>query len=189
MLRKIGVSYCVSRDPDIISRADKLILPGVGAFGQGMENLQQMNLIPALEEAVIKNDVPILGICIGMHLFTRGSEEGEGAGLSWIAADSVKFSFEEEKPVKRMKIPHMGWNYVRPSASSKLYSGWEGDKRFYFVHSYHVVCDDPAIVASETQYGHPFTSSVEFGNIFGVQFHPEKSHKFGMELLTRFARI
>lgn len=189
MLRKIGVDYCVSSEADEISESTRLILPGVGAFASGMDRLRERDLIASLEHAVLERRVPILGICLGMHLFTRKSEEGGGSGLGWIAADSVKFKSLVDASGRALKVPHMGWNRVNASPYSKLLADWDGDSRFYFVHSYHVKCDTPDLVAGDTLYGKPFTSSIGQDNIFGVQFHPEKSHKFGMRLLKRFASI
>jgi glutamine amidotransferase len=189
MLRKIGVRHQLSSDPNRVAGAAKLILPGVGAFSQGMEGIRSRSLIPALERSVVDNGVPILGICLGMHLLTQSSEEGEGLGLGWIDASCVKFHFSGNDADQRLKIPHMGWNHVLPNPQSKLYAGWNDIPRFYFVHSYYVLCRDPLDAASTTEYGIPFASSIERGHIYGVQFHPEKSHKFGMELLSRFAAL
>jgi glutamine amidotransferase len=189
MLKKIGTEYRVSSEPDVIATSNRLILPGVGAFESGMENLRERGLIAPLERAVLERKVPILGICLGMHLFTRRSEEGGGEGLGWVAADSVKFRSLTDAAGRSLKVPHMGWNLLKIQPYSRLFEDWKGEARFYFVHSYHVSCDDPKLVAGETDYGGPFTSSIDQDNIFGVQFHPEKSHRFGMRLLTRFVSL
>lgn len=186
MLRKIGSKNKVSSDIEEILSADKLILPGVGAFDRGMKKLAELNLVDALNEKVIKNKTPVLGICLGMQLLTKGSEEGTLPGLGWIDANTIKFNFSGSDTSK-LKIPHMGWNFVRSKDSSPLYRGWDEEKRFYFVHSYHVVCEKEGNISGKTTYGLEFASSIEQDHIFGVQFHPEKSHKYGKHLLSNFA--
>ena len=186
MMKKIGASAVISSKISDIEKADKLILPGVGAFDNGMKNLSERGLIQVLNDKVIKDATPILGICLGMQLFAKRSEEGILDGLGWIDAETVKFRFEGDKT--DLKIPHMGWNYLKIAKEHPLF-GDLGDKpRFYFVHSYHVVCNSSEDVLATTYYGYDFVSSINRGNIFGVQFHPEKSHKFGMRLLTNWAK-
>lgn len=185
MLKRIGFDAVVSRDPDRITSADKLILPGVGAFDTGMTNLDRFGLLPALEEKVVRGGTPVLGICLGMELLVRGSEEGACAGLGWIEGRTVRFRFTDGQG--DLNVPHMGWNNVRPVAGAKTLAALTADARFYFVHSYHVVCDRENDVAGWTHYGYEFASVVERGNVMGTQFHPEKSHRFGMQLLTNFA--
>jgi len=184
MLKKIGAGGRISSDPDVIRNADRLILPGVGAFDQGMANLDRLGLIPVLNETVLDGRTPVLGICLGMQLMTKTSEEGKTAGLGWIDAKTVKFHHD---PPLALKVPHMGWNVIIPKKGSPLLTGMYTDPRFYFVHSFHAVCADPEDILSTTPYGYEFTSSFQRGNIIGVQFHPEKSHKFGMRLLKNFA--
>ena len=186
MLKKIGAEACVSGDPAAIACADKLILPGVGAFDNGMANLTQRGLIPALTEAVLQRRAPILGLCLGMQLFGRRSEEGRVAGLGWIDGECIRFRFEGEQA--RLKIPHMGWNQVQIASRPSPLQGMPEHTRFYFVHSYHMRCADPAAVLTTTDYGGRFVSGVMRDNIIGLQFHPEKSHRFGMELFRNFAR-
>lgn len=185
MLKKIGIEAVVSSDPAVIERADKLVLPGVGAFDAGMKNLTERGLIPVLTSRVREQRTPLLGVCLGMQLFCRRSEEGQEAGLGWLDAEVIRFRFDNNPA--NLKIPHMGWDTVSVRQPHSLFHGLEADNRFYFVHSYHVVCQARNNVLTETLYGFDFTSAVVSDNIIGVQFHPEKSHKFGMRLLQNFA--
>jgi imidazole glycerol-phosphate synthase subunit HisH len=187
MFKKIGISAISSSNSDQIEKAEKLILPGVGSFDAGMENLKRSGLIPTLNEKVIKKKTPILGICLGMQLFGTKSEEGGMSGLGWIDAETARFKFSEGQPY--LKIPHMGWNNVILKRVSELYKDMPEDPRFYFVHSYHLVCNNEKEIVAKTFYGYEFASIVQKENIYGVQFHPEKSHKFGMKLLKNFAEI
>jgi glutamine amidotransferase len=183
MLKKIDAEGIVSSDPDLIKRADKLILPGVGSFDEGMKNLKASLLIPVIEDKVMKEKTPILGICLGMQLFAKKSEEGVLDGLGWIDAEVKKFNFRNDG----LKIPHMGWNTVAVLKRDEFLGDMPDPSRFYFVHSYYLVCNDKKDALLVTDYGHPFVSAVKKDNIIGVQFHPEKSHKFGMKLLENFA--
>ena len=187
MLKKIGVQAIVSSLPEDILQADKLILPGVGAFDNGMANLKESSLLSVLNEKVLAKKTPILGICLGMQLLTRRSAEGRLEGLGWVEADTVRFRFGKEEST--LKVPHMGWNTVRFKPGSILSSGLENEARFYFVHSFHVVCDREENVAGKTFYGYEFSSAIQNGNIMGVQFHPEKSHKYGLRLLKNFVEM
>lgn len=180
MLKKVGAESVISGDPDVLRKATKLILPGVGAFDTGMRHLADSGLIGVLNELVLEKQVPVLGICLGMQLLSRKSEEGTLPGLGWIAADTVKFQLPE------LRVPHMGWNTLRPTNGSVLFQGYQEEPRYYFVHSYHVVCDDPHDAAGITHYGTDFTAAVQRANVMGAQFHPEKSHKFGMQLFRNF---
>lgn len=184
MLKKAGFDSLISSSADDINRADKLVLPGVGSFDNGMEHLRKLGLADILSDKVVAQKTPILGICLGMQLFSKQSEEGVLPGLGWIDAETVRFRFDGQAA---MKVPHMGWNAVTPVKDNPLID-LEADReaRFYFVHSYHVECRDPDDVIATTRYGYDFTSVVRHGNIFGVQFHPEKSHKFGLRLLRNF---
>lgn len=177
----------ISGDPEQVAEADKLILPGVGAFDQGMRNLHERGLTAALNHAVLDRRVPILGICLGVQLFTRRSEEGSQPGLGWMAADTVRFRFKD--PRSDFKVPHMGWNRVTPAKSDPLIQALPHEPRFYFVHSYHLVCDDPSDVLLWTEHGHQFASAIRHRNIWGTQFHPEKSHKFGLALMRNFIAL
>jgi glutamine amidotransferase len=184
MLRKLGCEAVVTRDPAALRSATKLILPGIGAFDHGMQKLAEHDLIDVLNERVLTHRVPVLGICLGMQLFGQGSEEGSRPGLGWVAARSVRFRSEPASP---LKIPHMGWNTVTPAQPESNRLGLGDDDRFYFVHSFHVVCEQADDVLATATYGEPFTAALGHGNIVGVQFHPEKSHRYGLRLLRWFA--
>lgn len=184
MLKKSGFSAEISSDPMIISNADKLILPGVGSFDYGMRKLKELGLISVLNKCVIDNSVSILGICLGIQLFCNTSEEGVESGLGWINADVVKFNSERMESFQ--KIPHMGWAETQSHNENKLICLDEVIPRYYYVHSYHLDCHDRSLVLSTAKYGYEFVSAIQSGNIIGVQFHPEKSHRFGMALLKNF---
>jgi glutamine amidotransferase len=187
MLRKLGIQARLTSKPDEVASATKLILPGVGAFDNGMENLSRLGLMPVLDEAVRGRKVPVLGICLGAQLMTRSSQEGKLPGLGWIAAETTRF-FSRGEAV-RMPVPHMGWNHVLACKESPLLTGLAADARFYFVHSYHFLCEQPEDALLSAEYGYSFTAAFSRENIYGVQFHPEKSHKFGMRLLSSFAAL
>jgi len=189
MLKKIGCDSVITSDVDEISRASRLILPGVGAFDNGMKHIEQMGLLDVLNEMVLRRGVPVLGICLGMQLITRRSEEGVLAGLGWIEADTVRFKFDPQ--AGGLKIPHMGWNVAHPRHCDTLFRGLEDaeDVAFYFVHSYHVVCDQEQDVLATAMHGYEFVCAIEKGNILATQFHPEKSHRYGMGLLKNFVEI
>ena len=183
MLRKIGVDATVTSDPKAIASADKLILPGVGAFDRAMGNLDRLGIVPLLNELVIDKRIPVLGICLGMQLMTGTSAEGGLKGLGWIDAETLKFGNIAQR------VPHMGWNNVDIVREDPLFRGMYPEPRFYFVHSYYVKCNDPSNILTTTSYGENFCSSFVKDNIHGVQYHPEKSHKFGMLLLKNFAEM
>jgi imidazole glycerol-phosphate synthase subunit HisH len=185
MLKKVGASAQIVSDVSLIAKADKLILPGVGAFDHGMLNLKQAGLIEILNDIVLAKSVPILGICLGMQLMTKRSEEGALPGLGWVDAETVRFKFEKEE--KYLKIPHMGWNTVKFCKNTDLFKGIQQEPRFYFVHSYHAVCKNDEDILTKTMHGYEFVSSFSHKNITGVQFHPEKSHKYGMDFLRNWA--
>lgn len=183
MLRKIGVASSFATKPEQIAEATALILPGVGHFDTGMKNLTESGLVPALTARVMEKKIPILGICLGVQLFARGSEEGTAPGLGWIGADVKRFNFPDGK---KLAVPHMGWNEVE-TTDAVLFKGQQpGETRYYFVHSYHLVADDNADVAAWANYGYRFAAAVRKDNISGAQFHPEKSHKHGMALLRNW---
>ena len=186
MLYKIGVPSMLTYDIEQIEKADKLILPGVGAFDVGMQRLEERGLAAAIKKHAIEDQKPLLGICLGMQLLGRKSEEGKENGLGLIPFENKRFVFEGNT---HLKIPHMGWNIaVTTQEQDPLVKGHTKEQRYYFVHSYHAVCDSEDNVLMRCEYGYPFTAAVKNGNIYGVQFHPEKSHKFGMALLENFAR-
>ncbi|MCG2462598.1 imidazole glycerol phosphate synthase subunit HisH [Flavobacteriaceae bacterium F89] len=187
MLKKAGVGEAlISGNPRDIEKATKLILPGVGHFDYGMIQLQESGLIEVLNKKVLEEKIPILGICLGAQLLTRGSEEGSQKGLGWIDADTVKF--DKSKLGQKLKIPHMGWSEVRFNKEVPLFKDMPLESRFYFVHSYHLVCDRLEDVAVTSKHGYKFTAGLIKDNILGMQFHPEKSHKFGMQLLQNFIK-
>jgi len=191
MLDHLGIAARAARTPAELANADRLILPGVGAFDHGMARLHASGLLPTLEERVLREHIPVLGICLGMQLLGHSSEEGASAGLGWVPARTIRFDFGPDP--KRLRIPHMGWNDVRPAAPGNLLDLGLDDlgfgPRFYFVHSYHVVCDHAEDVAGITEHGIRFTAALQRGHIHGVQFHPEKSHRWGKLLLARFAAL
>ena len=183
MLKKLGFESEITADPARIRSASKLILPGVGAFDAGMEGLERSGLITVLNERAVGGSVPILGICLGMHLMTRRSQEGQRPGLDWVDAEAVRF--ECSSAIQR--IPHMGWNSTKTTRPDPLTDNLPPDARYYFVHSYFVRCHDINDVLLTTTYGSEFHSGFHSMNLWGVQFHPEKSHRFGMALLRNFA--
>lgn len=187
MLKKIGAAARISSDPDEIRAAEKLILPGVGAFDTGMRQLNECGLIDLLNEKVLAKKTPVLGVCLGMHLLVQKSEEGILPGLGWIDGETVRFHFDRSQ--SELKIPHMGWNDITIQRSDPLLNDLEEEARFYFVHSYHLQCHDSDDVTAVTHHGYEFPSVVRRGNIMGTQFHPEKSHRFGMQLYRNFVEL
>jgi imidazole glycerol-phosphate synthase subunit HisH len=185
MLKKIGVPSLITSSERDIAIAEKLILPGVGAFDTCVEKLQQSGLMEVLNKKVTIEKIPVLGVCVGMQLLAQGSEEGKLPGLGWIEGKIVKFK-QEQLPANT-KIPHMGWTDVVVAKQSKLFDDMYDEPRFYFVHSYHAQLSDESDALVYADYGYRFVAAVERANIMGVQFHPEKSHKFGMKLLGNFA--
>ena len=186
MLKKIGATCCVSNNREEILSADKLILPGVGAFDQGMKRLHEAGLDEAiLEAAAAKKKPEIMGLCLGMQLLTSGSEEGRLQGLNLIPGYAKKFKVDIHS---KLKVPHMGWNIVKPAKSHYLLNKLPEESRFYFVHSYYVECDDRTDVLMNSIYYRQFDSGIQRDNISGFQFHPEKSHSFGSKLFSNFAK-
>jgi imidazole glycerol-phosphate synthase subunit HisH len=186
MLSYMGFPSLVTSSDRDIGNADKIVLPGVGAFDSAMRNIQELGLFQALNKRALIDKIPVLGICLGMQILTQRSEEGSMPGFGWIPGKVVRFRFDNG--TERLKIPHMGWNFVSPIKSSPLFANMPQEMRFYFVHSYHVVCDNEGDVLCATHYGFDFCSGIEHGNIFGTQFHPEKSHRYGMQLLENFVK-
>ena len=183
MLKRINVQSVIVKSPRDLM-AEKIILPGVGSFDTGMNNLLNDGWIEVLNEKVLKEKVPALGICLGMQLMTNRSEEGHLGGLGWIDGEVLKF------PANKLKIPHMGWNIVRAvNGDASILRSEIDELRFYFVHSFYVKVYNPSDELGVTYYGDSFTSAFRRQNIYGVQFHPEKSHKFGMMLLKNFAAL
>lgn len=186
MLKYLGYDSIVSGDPERIRQADKLILPGVGHFGMAMDVIKKSDFLDILNYKVLEEKTPILGICLGMQLLLEYSEEGDCDGLGWIPGRVKKFEFPGQP---QFKIPHMGWDYIEKCKDSPLFADPVGGERYYFVHSYYVQCANREDAAATTDYGIHFDSVVERGNIMGTQFHPEKSHKFGMGILRNFAKL
>lgn len=185
ILQKVGVNFSVITDPSEIDNCQSLILPGVGSFDAAMERLESGKWIGPLYKFAKIECRPLLGICLGMHLLTKHSEEGKISGLGFV--DAVTLLFNKNKMVEKLKIPHMSWNLVNV-AKENIFFDPSKELKFYFVHSYHVVCNDKQDVLTTTDYGYNFVSSFCRGNIIGVQFHPEKSHQFGYSFFTKFIK-
>lgn len=181
MIRYLGGQSRVTADPQDIAGAAKLILPGVGSFDAGMNALRKSGLDEAVKTAVTHNGAKLLGICLGMQLLLESSEEGEVTGLGLVPGRSRRLTTEG-----RWRVPHMGWNRVTPVRASTLFDAGAEEQRFYFVHSYFAECDEEGDACAVSDYGRRFVSALERGNVMGVQFHPEKSHQYGMALLRRF---
>jgi imidazole glycerol-phosphate synthase subunit HisH len=184
MFKKAGVSSIISGDQKDILDAQKILLPGMGHFDNCMKRFNNSGLRPLIEDRVFNKRVPLLGICVGLQMFMESSEEGEEAGLGWINGKVRKF--DTTKMATPEKVPNMGWLDVELSKNSVISDGLD-KARFYFAHSYHVVPENEEVTLFKSIYGYPFCASIEKDNILGVQFHPEKSHRFGMKLLTNFA--
>lgn len=183
MLKKIGVPSVITTDPEVARKAEKLILPGVGNFDYCMQKFTSSGLVDTVEDVVLNQKKPILGICVGCQMMMEESEEGVNKGLGWIKGKVARF--KPELASEGIKVPHMNWTDITARPGVKLYDKIEYP-RFYFVHSYHLVCDEESEVSATSFYGYSFAASVEKQNIYGVQFHPEKSHKYGMQLLRNF---
>lgn len=185
MLKRIGLDAKIVSDPSELEDSSRIILPGFGSFDTCAEKLQRSGLIPVLNEKVIGQKIPLLGICVGMQLLFETSEEGVFKGLNWIGGRNIKFR-QSDMP-STLKIPHMGWSAVLIEKQSPLFDGLDSDPRFYFGHSYHAQLDNYDDALLSVEHGYRFVAGVARNNIFGVQFHPEKSHRFGMKLLDNFA--
>jgi glutamine amidotransferase len=187
MLKKIGEEVIISSKQEELAQADKLILPGVGSFDSGMKNLSDLGLIEILNQLVLSDKKPILGICLGMQILGKKSEEGILDGLSWLDAETIKFKFQNDS---KRKVPNMGWNSLEIVKNEQaLLNGINAESRFYFVHSYYVHCNIEADIMARSNYGIDFVSVVGHENILGTQFHPEKSLKWGMQLLKNFTKM
>jgi glutamine amidotransferase len=185
MFKRIGVGATIENDPLVIRQADKLVLPGVGAFDGAMSCINSVpGLLEALNHKALIDNTPVLGVCLGMQLLTRSSEEGELPGLGWVPGVTSLLPKQEG-----LKVPHMGWNVALPNVPSQLTANTGDESRYYFVHSYCVHVDDPSHSLMKTHYGIDFDSVIGYKNIYGVQFHPEKSHRFGMQILKNFAEL
>ncbi|HDZ08452.1 imidazole glycerol phosphate synthase subunit HisH [Pseudohongiella sp.] len=185
MFKRIGVKARVEIDPEAIQHADKLVLPGVGAFDAAMQRINNTpGLREVLQQKALRERIPVLGVCLGMQLLTRGSEEGKLSGLGWIPGDTTRFP-----KGSGLKVPHMGWNIAQPRTPNMLTAEVGSEPRYYFVHSYCVHVDDSTFSLMRTRYGIDFDSAIGSDNIYGVQFHPEKSHRFGLQILKNFAEL
>ena len=182
--RRLGIDAQIVSTIDELGEATKIILPGVGAFDWAIERLQATNLLPTLNERVMRDKVPVLGICVGMQIMCKSSEEGEQAGLGWINA-TVR-QFDKMSGDHDLKLPHMGWNSVMTASQNNLFKGID-EPLFYFLHSYYVDVEDPELVCAYSEYSHQFVSAINSKNIYATQFHPEKSHDWGIQLLKNFA--
>ena len=187
MLRRLNASAEVTSDPEVIRRASKLILPGVGAFDAGMRRLRELKLDMVLHERAAAEGVIILGLCLGMELMFDGSAEGVEPGLGWLHGKVVRLTGGGTSPP--LPVPHMGWNLVRMRRPHPIVADLGPEPRFYFAHSYHARCDDPEDILGTTEYGEGFPSLVSRKNIIGAQFHPEKSHRFGLQLFRNFVAL
>lgn len=186
MVDRIGGEVKEASTPGAIADAQKIILPGVGSFDHGMQGLREGGWIDALNEAVLERRISILGICLGMQLMCKSSGEGQLPGFGWIDAQVERFNLPVDSG---LKVPHMGWNKITVAKPNPLVSPEEREQRFYFVHSYHAVCHNSADVLATAHHGYDFTAAFGHENIFGVQFHPEKSHRFGMALMRKFVKL
>ncbi|WP_313650359.1 imidazole glycerol phosphate synthase subunit HisH [Pseudomonas soli] len=187
MYKRLHIPVSVASSADDLRGAKRLILPGVGAFDHAMERLNASGMRPVLDELVMLEKVPVLGICVGMQMLAKSSDEGSLPGLNWINGTVKAFSLAPG--LKDLPLPHMGWNDVRPAPGIGLFKGMENDARFYFLHSFYFDCEESSSVAASAFYGQDFDCAVAHGNVMGVQFHPEKSHHYGSNLLKNFAEI
>ena len=188
MLKRVRAhDSIITSDLCQIEEAEKLILPGVGSFKKAMQNLDRSGFLPVLKKKVLQEKTPIMGICLGMQLLFEHSEEGNYEGLGWVAGKVVRFSFEENNG--QLKVPHMGWNIIKSKKESPLIQNMYYENKFYYVHSYHAICKYEEDILLTTRYGYDFVSGVEKENIYGFQFHPEKSHKYGKKLLENFVNL
>jgi glutamine amidotransferase len=185
-LERLATEVRIASSASDVAEAEKIILPGVGHFDRAMETLGSTGMLEALNESVLTNGTTVLGICLGMELMGKRSEEGTSAGLGWLNAEAVRLKIPR---TSRYKVPHMGWNAVRVRKASRLMSGLDDGAEFYFAHSYYLEVRDAGDLLCSTEYEVSFASAVEKENIFGVQFHPEKSHDAGMRLLKNFVEL
>lgn len=182
--RSLDIPYVVAERPEQLVDASKIILPGVGAFDQTMRKLNASGMRKTLDELVLEKKIPVLGVCVGMQMLARHSDEGVEAGLGWIDAQVLKFQSTPKRP---LAIPHMGWNDVKPCQENALFEGLASGARFYFLHSYFLSANRAEDVLATSEYGEAFDCAVIQGNVMGVQFHPEKSHGWGTRLLQNFS--
>lgn len=184
---KLNVPCIIATNASDLEKADKIILPGVGAFDHAMEQLDSSGMRSTLNQMVLEKKIPVLGICVGMQMLAHSSDEGTLPGLGWVNGTVKKF--DPEKLHHTTHLPHMGWNDVKPVKQSDLFFDLETHACFYFLHSYYFSCNNSSDISAVTDYGGAFTCAVQHENIFGVQFHPEKSHHYGIQLLKNFANL
>lgn len=181
--QRAGEKTVIAADPENLAQATRIILPGVGSFGAAMEALRQQKLLDVLRQKVEVEHTPILGICLGFQMLFEGSDEGVGEGLGWLPGRARKF------PAGELKVPQLGWNEIKPAAELPISAELRGGSTFYFAHSFYVQCEEPLCIAGTTSYGIEYTSIIQKENIFGAQFHPEKSHMNGLRFLQRFLEL
>jgi imidazole glycerol-phosphate synthase subunit HisH len=184
--KMVGADVEFSKDPEKIRQAKKIVLPGVGHFANGVKNLKEYGIWDILNQRVIVEKIPILGICLGMQLMAKHSEEGGVKGLGWLDASIIKFQVQNRL---KYKVPHMGWNNVVVNKETNLLNGISQESMFYFVHSYHINCNNKADILTTTEYEYAFTSAIQKDNIYGTQFHPEKSHDWGELIFKNFVNL
>lgn len=184
--KRLGTNVTIASHADDLKNASKIILPGVGAFDYAMKLLNNSGMRGELERRVLDNKIPVLGICVGMQMLAKSSEEGVLQGLGWIDGSVIRFRSDLEKTTR---LPHMGWNTITPVSENPLLNGFDSTSRFYFLHSYYFVCNNETDVIAKSEYGEEFASGISNSNIYGIQFHPEKSHSNGIRLLDNFAKL
>ncbi|MBN9300152.1 MAG: imidazole glycerol phosphate synthase subunit HisH [Filimonas sp.] len=187
VFKRVNVPIKTAKQVEDLDDVTKIILPGVGAFDHAMKQLTESGMKEKLNELVLVKEMPVIGICVGMQMLGKSSDEGNLAGLGWIDGDVKKF--DEKLITQRTKIPHMGWNDVKPIRETKLFNGLEKEALFYFLHSYYFKCNVPSDIIATSDYGIEFACAINHKNVYGVQFHPEKSHHYGEQLLHNFAKI
>lgn len=187
LYKRLNIPASIASSAADLEGATRLILPGVGAFDHAMELFDGSGMRETVDDLVLGRRMPVLGVCVGMQILAGGSDEGKLSGLGWI--DGRVRRFDESKLPRPARLPHMGWNDVVPRSGAKLFSGLEQDSRFYFLHSYYFDCASNDNVLATSEYGMSFGCAVHSNNIYGVQFHPEKSHAYGMRLLKNFAEL
>lgn len=185
--KRLNIPYQLTADLNLLKAAKKLILPGVGDFDETMKAFNQLGIKNLLDELVVEKQVPILGVCVGMQILGKGSEEGVAEGFGWIDGQVKKFDIKnlQTKPY----LPHMGWNTVQPQKESQLFDNIITENGFYFLHSYYFDCKNTEDILATTQYGIEFSSAINHLNVYGFQFHPEKSHQNGVEVFRNFANL
>jgi imidazole glycerol-phosphate synthase subunit HisH len=185
--KRLNIPYIMTNDAEELSNAQKLILPGVGDFDETMELIDKLGITDLLNKLVLEKKVPIMGVCVGMQVLSNSSEEGTSPGFGWI--DGVVKKIDASTLQTKPHLPHMGWNTAKPIRESLMFNDMNLDKGFYFLHSFYFECKNQGDVLAETTYGHKFASAINHQNIYGFQFHPEKSHQNGIELFKNFALL